>query len=160
MTQTERQLHGPAFGTAYLFRDLSQEELDRFMAAAHLRSFPPDMTIISEGAEGGDLFLLLSGSVRVTKSIEDGGEHVIGLLRTGDFFGEMALIDNLPRSATVHAHEEVTLAVISRREISRIFEDSPGTAFRVMRAFAEVLSYRLREANDRMRTLAHLERTF
>lgn len=160
MTRIERQMHGDVFRSAYLFKDLPADELDPFLEAARFLSYAPDTTVISEGADGGDLYLILSGSVRVTKGIEGGGEHVIGLLRKGDFFGEMALIDNLPRSATVHAHEKADLAVIPRRDIARIFESRPGTAYRVMRSFAEVLSYRLREANDRMRTMAHLERTF
>lgn len=160
MTLGEKQRHGETFRTAYLFRNLPQEDLSLFMDSAELRSFAPDNTVIAEGADGGDLFLILAGCVRVTKTIEDIGDHVIGFLRAGDFFGEMALIDNLPRSASVHAHEQVDLAVIPRRDISRIFDTRPATAYKVMHAFAEILSYRLREANDRMRALAHLERTF
>lgn len=160
MTPFEKQKHRSVFRAAYLFNDLTPEELEYFVDAARLQSYEPDMVIISEGDEGKDLFLLLSGSVRVTKNTADSVQHVIGLLRTGDFFGEMALIDSLPRSATVYAHEAVDLALISRRDISRIFDEKPQTAYKVVRTFAEVLSSRLRETNERLRTLVHLERTF
>ena len=160
MTPGEKQRYGDVFRTAYLFRNLPPEDLSIFMDSAELRSFARDAAIIAEGADGGDLFLVLSGCVRITKTVEDAGDHIIGFLRAGDFFGEMALIDNLPRSASVYAHERADLAVIHRRDISRIFDASQATACKVMHAFAEILSYRLREANDRMRAMVHLERTF
>lgn len=160
MTPGDRQRHLQVFRSAYLFRDLEPEELEPFMEAAGLRSYAQDMRIISEGERGDDLFLVLEGSVRVTKNTPEGLQHVIGLIREGDFFGEMALLDSLPRSASVYAHEAVELALIPRTAIAAIFEERPRTAYRMVRTFAEVLSFRLRETNDRLRILVHLERTF
>ncbi len=160
MKNEEKERHRPLFRTAYLFRDLNSEELEVFLDRARLARFQPGATIIAEGEEGNDLFLIVSGSVRVTKSTPEGLQHVIGLLRSGDFFGEMALLDSLPRSASVSAHEPVQVALVSRRDLTSVFAERPQTAYKMVRTFAEVLSVRLRETNERIRTLVHLERSF
>lgn len=145
---------------AYLFRSLSDAELEQFSRMARFESYGTDRTILSEGEEGRTLYLVLSGSVRVTRSI--GGEHeqVIGFVKAGDSFGEMALLDRRPRSASVHANEPVELALFDHDEITRVFESNPSIGYRVVRAFAEVVSLRLRDTNDRLRALLVLERSF
>ena len=78
MTPGEKQRYGDVFRTAYLFRNLPPEDLSIFMDSAELRSFARDAAIIAEGADGGDLFLVLSGCVRITKTVEDAGDQSSG----------------------------------------------------------------------------------
>lgn len=145
---------------AYLFRSLSDAELEHFSRMARFESYGTDRMILSEGEEGRTLYLVLSGSVRVTRSVGGENEQVIGFVKTGDFFGEMALLDRRPRSASVHANEPVELALFDHDDINRVFESNPSIGYRVVRAFAEVVSMRLRDTNDRLKALLVLDRSF
>jgi CRP/FNR family cyclic AMP-dependent transcriptional regulator len=148
------------FREAYLFRNLLPHELQPFIENSGLADYSPNDMIISEGDAGEELFLILSGSVRVTKSTTEGIEQVIGFLREGDFFGEMALLDRRPRSASVFAHGNARLARLRHEDIYKIFRADPATGLKVVRTLAEVLSLRLRETNDRLKTVLLLESTF
>ena len=145
---------------AYLFRNLAPAELEPFLKTARYRSYSPNEVVIAEEETGDDLFLILSGSVRVIKGRSEEYEQVIGMLREGEFFGEMALIDRMPRSASVYAHEPLKLAIFGHADLRSIFERNPAIGLKVVTAFAEVLSQRLRSTNDKLKTLLFLERTF
>jgi CRP-like cAMP-binding protein len=146
--------------SAYLFRNLAPEELEPFLKVARYRSYSPNEMVIAEEETGEDLFLILSGSVRVIKGRSQEYEQVIGMLREGEFFGEMALIDRMPRSASVYAHEPLKLVIFGHDDLRRIFGENPAVGLKVVTAFAEVLSKRLRDTNDKLKTLLFLERTF
>lgn len=152
-------IHEEVLRGAYLFEELSPAELQPFIDSMSIESYAPNEMIIGEGETGADLYLILSGSVRVTKKATEDIEQVIGLLRKGEFFGEMALIDKKSRSASVYAHEKAELALFAHDAIYRVFEASPAVGFRVVRKFAEVLSLRLRDTDDKLKTLFLVERT-
>jgi CRP-like cAMP-binding protein len=152
--------HLEMFREAYLFRNLEPHELQPFIEYSRLAEYSPSEMIISEGDAGEELFFILSGSVRVTKATKEGIEQVIGLLREGDFFGEMALLDRKPRSASVFAHERTELARLRHEDIYAIFKADPSIGLKVVRTLAEVLSLRLRDTNDKLKFLLLLESTF
>ncbi len=145
---------------AYLFRNLAPAELEPFVKTARYRSYSPNEMVIAEEETGDDLFLILSGRARVIKGRNREYEQVIGMLREGEFFGEMALIDRLPRSASVYAHEPLRLAIFGHGDLRSIFTENPAIGLKVVTAFAEVLSHRLRGTNDKLKTLLFMERTF
>lgn len=147
-------------GRAYLFRNLTPHELEPFLKVARYRSYSPNEMVIAEEETGEDLFLILDGSVRVIKGRSGEYEQVIGMLREGEFFGEMALIDRMPRSASVYAHQPLKLVIFSHQDLREIFSSNPAIGLKVVTAFAEVLSKRLRDTNDKLKTLLFLERTF
>jgi len=152
--------HLEVFRSAYLFRGLEPSELGFFVERARITEWKPNDIIIREDEEGDSLYLILSGRVRVTKRTFDGIEQVLGILGPGDFFGEMVLLDNRGRSASVFAHTPVELAGIPHADVKEILSMNPRIGLAVLRAFAEVLSLRLRDANDKLRTLPFIERTF
>lgn len=152
--------HLEVFRSAYLFRGLEPSELSFFVEKANYSAWKPNEIIIREDEEGESLYLILSGRVRVTKRTFDGIEQVLGILGPGDFFGEMVLLDNRGRSASVYAHTRVELAGIPHSDIKGILSGNPRIGLHVLRAFAEVLSLRLRDANDKLRSLPFIERTF
>jgi CRP-like cAMP-binding protein len=147
------------FRTAYLFEGLRPEDLSLFREMARYESYAPGEMVISEDDVGADLFLILSGRVRVTKRMPENYEQVIGFMGKGEFFGEMALLDKMSRSASVYAHETTELAVFSHDELLEVFDSRPDLGFRLVGKFAEVLSIRLRNANDKMRAMLHVERS-
>ena len=152
--------HLEVFSSAYLFRDLEPEELDSFTSKAQYSDLLPNSVIIREDDQGEYLYLILSGKVRVTKRTYEGIEQILGILEKKDFFGEMVLLDRRNRSASVYAHTRVELAKIQHTEVAAILNDNPRIGLKVLRAFSEVISLRLRNANDKLRSLPFIERTF
>jgi CRP/FNR family transcriptional regulator, cyclic AMP receptor protein len=93
------------------------------------RTYPPGETIVREGSTGTAIYIVLSGRARV----ERGGE-VLGNLRGGDFFGELALIEEHPRSASVVADDETECLLFPAWEFSALLDEHPEIAVPIMRA--------------------------
>ncbi len=119
-----------------LFRGLSKRHLRRIAGAAGQARFAAGTEIVRRGSRGETFYLLLDGEASVER---DGGERVE--LRPGSFFGEMALLDGGPRSATVTARTPVHVMRLSRRRLQGILVDEPAVAVAMLRELAQ----RLRE---------------
>jgi len=152
--------HLDVFKSAYLFQALEPEELELFVDKAQYSDLAPNSVIIREDDTGEYLYLILSGKVRVTKKTFEGIEQILGILKMGDFFGEMVLLDRRSRSASVYSHTRVELAKIQHSKVSCILNENPRIGLKVFHAFSEVVSLRLRNANDKLRSLPFIERTF
>ncbi len=131
-----------ALSKSFLFDGLEDtylQELARRMLPVH---YGPGNTLIVEGQTGhyGGMGIVVSGSLKVVR----GGEQVIAHLGAGDIFGEMSLIDEQPRSATVVADESSDVALLSLRDFRAAIAQNPDIAMRVL----NVLSKRLREARQ------------
>ena len=83
------------------------------------RNYPKDTMIFSECQTGQDMFIIQSGQVKISKMV-DGNEVILAVLQKGDFFGEMALLENKPRSASAIVHEDCTLMTINRQNFDRM----------------------------------------
>ncbi len=152
--------HLRVFRSAYLFKTLNPEELSFFLDTASLVRISSNGLIIRENDPGEQLFLILSGKVRVTKHAFENIEQILGILKPGDFFGEMVLLDRKKRSASVFAHTDVELAGFRYSDVSRIMNEYPRVGMAVLKAFSEVISLRLRDADDKLRALTFIEKTF
>ena len=97
-----------------LFSDLPEDDLQVISNLAATRTYPKNTIIISEGEDSDSLYAILSGKVKVYLSDDDGREIIIKILDAGEHFGELALLDDSPRSASVMTIEETKLAVISK----------------------------------------------
>jgi CRP/FNR family transcriptional regulator, cyclic AMP receptor protein len=133
-----------------LFEGLSEDRLEALGSVAWVGTVPAGAAIIEEGDEVLEdeegLFLLISGSVEVRKSATDADDgRLLRTLGPGDFFGEMALIDAHPRSASVFATSEVQYLAISRWDFHRQLRNDPDIALRIMATLAERLRSREEE---------------
>lgn len=108
-----------------------------------LRRLQPGEEVFKEGDAGSEMFIIQEGQVEIARLV-DGAERRLALLEKGDFFGEMALLDALPRSASARALTEVRLVEINGATFTRMLQDDPEIAVRIMRK----LSHRLREADE------------
>ncbi|MDJ0763190.1 MAG: Stp1/IreP family PP2C-type Ser/Thr phosphatase [Myxococcota bacterium] len=122
-----------------LFKFLDYKELVRIMNITQMIEKKPNEVVIREGEEGKELYLILSGQVRVHK-----GDTDIVTLTSGDHFGEMALIDKAVRSADVTAVKPTQLLQISRQDFFKIIRNEPPLATKLLWSFLQVLSERLR----------------
>ncbi len=133
-----------------LFTDLTTPELELFVALGRVVSCPKGATFFSEGDKGGSLYVIISGAVRISKQGAAGHTDTIGAIGKGACFGEMALIDDLPRSATATAVDECLVLELDRNDAIDLFQENPYIARKVLWAFCRSLSLRLREAGDRI----------
>ena len=128
-----------------LFRHLTYQELVRVLNITEVRTYDPDQVIVEEGDEGDELFIVLTGQVRVHS-----GEAVLVRLGPGQHLGEMALVDKAPRSASVSADEKTKMLVIRRREYFDIIRKDHAIAVKLLWSFLGVLTERLRTTNARL----------
>ncbi len=133
-----------------LFSGLADEDLESLISVATRRKFPKDAVIFFEHDLGDALFMILSGRVKVTILSDDGREIILAMLSERDFFGEMSLLDNEPRSATAIAMQETEMVVLHQKDFLSIVEKRP----RVLLNLLAVLSSRLRKANQQIGNLA------
>lgn len=136
-----------------LFADLEDSDLDSLIAVATRRKFAKDSVIFFEHDPGDSLFMILSGRVKVTILSDDGREIILSVLGEKDFFGEMSLLDNEPRSATAIAMEDTEVVILHQKEFLSIVEKRP----RILVLLLAVLSSRLRKANHQIGSLALLD---
>lgn len=100
------------------------------------RTYPKDTMIFSECQSGAEMFIIQEGHVKISKVV-DGNEVTLALLKAGDMFGEMALLENKPRSASAIANEECKLMVINRQNFNQMVASQPQLVFRLTKTFAE-----------------------
>jgi len=136
-----------------LFYGLSEADLSAFAELTRERSYPKGSVIVFEDDPGDALFLVAAGQVKVVLIGEDGREVILSVLGEGEFFGEMALIDDEPRSAHVIAMEDSTLLVLRREDFQGILEHSAGIALALLRE----LSRRLRRVDEKVGSLVLLD---
>jgi CRP-like cAMP-binding protein len=139
--------------TVPIFSDLGEAEIVVLARLTKRVHFPKDSVVFFENAPGDSLFVIVEGRVRVTILGDDGREIILSLLGPGDFFGELALIDNEPRSATTIAEEDAELLCLSRPDFEAVLKDHVS----IMKALLTVVAARLRHANHQISTLALLD---
>lgn len=126
-----------------LFRHLNYKELVKVLNQTHHRLYHEGETIIEEHTSGQEFYIILSGEVEVTR---EGSK--LTLLGSGLHFGEMALIDKSPRSATVKATCETRLLALSRKSFFNLVRTEPTLSSKLLWSFVQVLSQRLRATNQ------------
>jgi CRP/FNR family cyclic AMP-dependent transcriptional regulator len=141
------------FSKVPLFEGLPPAERLSLARAATLKTYRRGEMIVREGHPGESFFVIVHGRVAVTILSPDGREVVLNTLGEGDHFGEMALLDDSPRSASVVAQEKSDLAILSRA----VFLDLLRSNFPLTRALLASFSQRLRRANATIEGLASLD---
>src|SRR5256885_3256211 len=136
-----------------LFAELDERELSSVAAVAKTRRYAKD-DVVFHADESGDIFCLIKeGQVKVTMISPEGKEIILSLLGPGDFFGEMALLDNEPRSATIIATEPLEIVTIWRSDFLHILSEN----FSITQKVLAELSRRLRSASNRIESLATMD---
>ena len=104
----------------------------------NLRNYPKDTMIFSECQSGQDMFIIQSGQVKISKVVDD-NEVILAVLQRGDFFGEMALLENKPRSASAIAHEDCVLMAVNRKNFDQMVATQAQLITRLTVTLAERL---------------------
>lgn len=138
--------------TTALFADLDDAQLARVAEICQEQTYRGGETIFREGEPGNRLFIVVAGSVRISRNIPNAGEEALAVLRPGTCFGEMSVLDRSERSTDALAAEDCTLATIARPDLEMLLEFDKDLAYVVLRSFVRMLSARLRATNDSLRT--------
>lgn len=136
-----------------LLASLPEGDLAAFAALLRERRYPKGSMILAQGDAGESLYLIASGQVKVVLIHEDGREVILSVLGAGAFFGEMALLDQEPRSAHVVAMTDATLLQLRREDFQARLRSGPDVAIALLRE----LSRRLRRADETIASLMLLD---
>lgn len=123
-------------------------QLDAFVRYMEVVTFEPYSVAVREGDSGDAMYLILEGELRV-RMIRRGKESILATLKAGDFFGEISLLDEGPRSADVVANERSILLKISTVSFAKLRREAPALAEPFLHALGQILVGRLRSINKR-----------
>ncbi len=126
-----------------LFKDVPQKSLERLARVVRERNFKPGEAVVKEGEEGVGFFMITEGEVAV---VAGDPEKALGTLKAGEFFGEMALLDNHRRSATVRATVPTKCLALSRWDFAAEVRASPDLAMELL----TLMSRRVRALDERL----------
>lgn len=116
-----------------------------------VRTYPANTMIMAECQSGGDMFIIQDGSVRITKVV-DGKEIILAILKKGDMFGEMALLENKPRSASAIAHTTCQLMVVNKANFNQMVMTQPQMISKLTTTFADRLWSMYRQLSNTLLT--------
>ena len=136
-----------------LFAGLSDELLESVAIHGVVRNVPRNNILLQEGEQSDALYVVVTGKMKIFVGDEEGKELVLSILGPGDFFGEMAIIDGAPRSATVMSVGESTVVIIGKQDFTTCLREMPDLAFNLLRSLAR----RVRNVNEHVRDLALLD---
>ncbi len=137
-----------------MFAGLTPVYLRRIASLCEEEDHSAGSFLFKEGDPGDKLYIITSGAVRIARQISGMGEEALAVLRAGDYFGEMALIDTFPRSADACAHEDCRVLVIDKQKLEDLLFVDRDLAYDLLWNFVRTLSGRLRQTNDKMTFLA------
>jgi len=142
---------GPALSflsTVGVFSLLAPEEIER--VAEHLSAveLAEGQVLFYEGDQGNDLYILADGAAGVSIRLPDGGTREIARFSAGDFFGEMSIFDDAPRSANIHALAKSTLYSLSRSAFTDVIAQHPEIALKLMYRMLNITTQRLRGTSE------------
>ncbi len=136
-----------------LFSGLNEQELLQISQYANTRTYPKNTVIITEGDPAEMLYIIIKGKVKISLNDEAGKEVVINCQGQGEYFGELALIDEAQRSASVMTMEASTFLVIGKQSFHDILAKHPNIALSLIRD----LTLRVRLLTDNVKSLALLD---
>jgi len=133
-----------------IFADLDSETLEKISKLGKMKTFYKESVIFLEQESGSAMFVIASGKVKVSRVSEDGREIILTILSESDFFGEMAILDGLSRSANVTAMEDTSLFIIQRSDFISLLYEHPEVSI----ALLLELTKRLRAADVKIKSLS------
>lgn len=140
----------PALSKISLFEGIPEAELTAIEALGVQRTYPKSTVIINEGDQANAMYIVLTGKVRVYVSDEGGKEFILNTMGDGEHFGELSLLDEEVRSASVVTLEKSTFSIIHKEDFAKLLVDHPRIALVLLKN----LSNRIRQLTDNVKTLA------
>ena len=131
-----------------LFEGISRREFGHLFQALVVRNYAPGELLFQQGDVGRALFILESGHVEISRKTAEGVNQQMAILNPGDYFGEMSLLDELPRNASAAAMEPVRAYLLYRTELEKLMKTVPHVGAAIMTHVGMLLAARLRALTD------------
>ena len=133
-----------------IFSELTWMELKKLETIIHERVYAKDEVVFQEYEPGAGMYIIKSGEIGLTKT-EDGQEIKLAELQQGEFFGELSLLNDTPRTATARALRRTELLGFFRPDLLNLLQRDPKLGSRVLLKLAQVISQRLQHATERIK---------
>jgi len=144
----------------YLFRELSPKETDLVISISKEKMYKKNVVIFKEGEKGDAFYVVVSGTVRISTIVPGVGEEALTVLHSGEYFGEMALIDDAPRSASAIANEDTILISISKGDFENLLAKNTVLAYKLLWVFTKTLCSRLRKTDEQLKSIFAIAKNF
>jgi len=149
-----------ALSQVYLFRELAPHEMERVLSISKEKRVKKNEIVFREGDIGDAFYLIVTGSVRISTLVPGVGEEALTILSEGEYFGEMALIDDAPRSASAIANDDGMLLYIGKDDFRNLLEQQTDIAYKLLWIFTKTLSARLRKTDEQLKSIFSIAKTF
>lgn len=130
-----------------IFQDLNRREFRKVEAILHRRTWGADEAIVNEGDPGVGMYIIVTGEVKIAQRGEDGSMQDLATLGSGDFFGEQALLDESPRTASALAVDPCKVIGFFRPDLLDLIESNPRLGLKIVMRLSQMISMRLRQTN-------------
>jgi CRP-like cAMP-binding protein len=144
------------FKKVEIFSDLENRALQELSNLFLENEYKEGEIIFAEESIGSTMMIIYSGEVRVSQTPNPETEEALVVLKKGDFFGEMAMLEDLPRSATAIAHKDVVILEIDREHFLKFIELDNKSGIKIMIKLAKIVSARLREVDKKLKAFTDL----
>lgn len=135
------------------FANLSARELKEVAAIVHKREYQPAESVFFQGDPGLGMYIIQEGEISITITEKDGSEKELAVLSEGDFFGELALLDESPRSATAICRTKCSLIGFFRPDLFQLIEKKTELGIKIVLKLAEIVAERLRKTDRELSKL-------
>lgn len=146
----DKKLYAKLLTLIPLFRTLTPDELEEIVKISKLLRVKKGVTVVEEGDEGAAMYILVEGKVQVLKRLPGGENTSLAEVAAPSVFGEMSLIDQCPRSASVMTQSDTVLFQINLQSFNKLRSALHPAAFKVLREIAPTLCARVRQINNRI----------
>lgn len=136
-----------------LFKGLTDNEIELLSDVFGEKHIAEGKTVFVENMPGESLYLIQQGTIKVSKMLAEGDEKILVVLGPEDFFGEMAILEGAPRSATARIAEDAQLLSMQRKDFEALCDEHPKLGLKLMRNIIRTFSQRLRENNEEYREM-------
>lgn len=141
-----------------MFKDFSEEHINQFSGVMDEEIFKPEQIIFKEGTTGNALYIINFGRVEIKKNVNEKEDDykILAIFEQGDYFGEMSLLEDKPRSASACAQEETSIFILKREDFLKLLQSSPQVAVDQLLGLLKIISDRLRKTSLELTTLHDL----
>jgi len=136
-----------------VFDNLSQSELVQVERFLHERKYMNGEDVFKEGDPGAAMYIIRKGKIDITKDFGENNTVTLATLKDGEFFGELALLQSMPRSASAHAVGETWLLAFSKPDLEKIYDRNPRLSLKIVDNLAGLLCQRLIKNNENLEIL-------
>jgi CRP-like cAMP-binding protein len=142
-----------AMKNSSLFEGLSDAEIDSIEPLLEEKRIEEGKTVFVENMVGESLYLIEQGTIKISKMLAEGDEKILVILGPDDFFGEMAILEGTPRSATARVAEDACLLSLQRKDFEAFCDNNPKLGLKLMRNIVRTFTRRVRENSEEYREM-------